>query len=589
MRSSNFEKFITSYGNKEIMVDLRSFAQKACDYIKHLAEVAGAENEKFVQNALNLIQRFSYKCSFIEQQVWMVEHRLSRRINEKQRENGILPGLEVFRNGVISTGIILGTNIEAKLTIEQFSGNMVIYGQYGMGKTNYTLHILPQLIALGIHVDIFDLAADFRDLLPIPECSGGLVLNTNTDMLNPLAPIGSPDEHLQFFWEITKQDYNLRDETKEMLFNYSVQLYRDFGVYEGNDPPTLFDLRRHLISEKGKNISNANKSKIRTALEKLDYILASFGKMADCSRGYSLNQLDKFSFVSYEIGNLSEDKRSWFMKLKLKQYFHKGMLEKERHKVKRIIAIDEAKGIVGKSRIGEATNYIKDMFTRSRSIGCWWIISDQFSSELSDFVRAASCQNCFQHTVPREIREITASMGGDESLRQEIPRLGRHRLFQKITDFPFPYIVIPPKARVNRHISDAELNKLQKGRLSMLAYDRAGRKETAKVRVVSSQSIKHSAVIPPEPKKRVISQANKNPLDDLEKFLRYIQQNPEAKVTDVYKALKFSGRKGNDVKEKAKENQLITETIDRQERKGRPSLTLALTEKGRQYIEKRCP
>lgn len=588
MSSNNFQNYINAGSNgKE---DFRSLSEKARDYINHLAGLAKMQKAKFVRNALNICKHFPEDHALIMEQVYEIERRLGGIIMENQkRDNNHFPGQDVFQKGVINTGTVFGTDVEAKLSVEQLSGNMTIYGQYGMGKTNFNLNIIPQLISHRIHVDIFDVGTDYRDLLQLPECSGGLVLTPDTDRLNPLEPIGNPEEHLQFFWEITRQDFNLRDETKEMLFNYSNQLYKDFGVYEGKSAPTLIKLKEFLGNEREKkSTSLANKNKIRTALEKLNYILISFGKMVDCRTGHPLGYLDEYPLVIYEIGDLSEDKRSWYMKFKLKQYHHKGLLSKERHKVHRIIVIDEAKGILAKSRIGEATNYIKDMFTRSRAIGCWWIISDQFTTELADFVRAASCQICFQHSVPKETREITTGMGGDESVRQGIPCLGKFKAYEKIVDFPHPYIIMTHKSRITRHIDQAELDNIMKRKYLTLIQRIVPKKEGKKVRLIVTVNVDD----PKKPDKKkaflvIINKDKKNPLSDLEVFLRYIDSKPGSKVTEIYKAIKLSGRKGNSIKAQAKENNLISEKIERGTGKGRPSLKLELTEKGKEYIHEK--
>ena len=518
-----------------------------------------------------------------------VETRLGGRITKLQMENSNhSPGSDIFKNGVINTGTVLDTDVEAKLPIDKLSGNMVINGQYGMGKSNFILKIVPQLVAEGVHVNIFDTGVDFRDTVQLPQCSGGLVLTPEADRLNPLEPIGNPEEHLQFFWEITRQDFNLRDETKEMLFNYSNQLYKKFEVYDGKSAPTLFELKEFLEQEREKkNTSLANKNKIRTALEKLNYILISFGRMANCRSGYSLERLDKFPLVIYEIGDLSEDKRSWYMKLKLKQYYRKGMLSKERHKVHRIIVVDEAKGIFGKSRIGEATNYIKDMYTRSRAIGNWWIISDQFTSELADFTRAASCQICFQHSVPKESREIATAMGSDDTVRQGIHTLGRFKAYEKIVDFPYPFIIMTHKSEIERHIDQAELNIKMKPKIALLSYQGVEKKEIRRARLICRANVV-SPKKEVEKKVSLVSVKRENPLSDLALFLRYIFRNPGRKVSEIYKAIKLSGRRGNNVKAQAKDNDLISEKMERRSGKGRPSLRLEVTSKGKEYLNEKC-
>jgi DNA replication protein DnaC len=145
--ASNFEKF-NPYASDKFKVDLRSYAQKAIDYMNSLAKEAGAEKEKFVRNALWIVRSFSLNHSLIDSQARMIEKRLSKRIEEKRSGNSNLPN-EVFRDGVINTGKVIGSNIDAKLKIEHFSGNLTIYGTYGMGKTNLILSIIPQLIRRG--------------------------------------------------------------------------------------------------------------------------------------------------------------------------------------------------------------------------------------------------------------------------------------------------------------------------------------------------------------------------------------------------------------------------------------------------------
>jgi hypothetical protein len=85
----------------------------------------------------------------------------------------------------------------------------------------------------------------------------------------------------------------------------------------------------------------------------------------------------------------------------------------------------------------------------------------------------------------------------------------------------------------------------------------------------------------------VVSSAGQNILGDLERFLNFIKDRPCSKVTDAYKALGVSGRKGNGLKIKAKENQLIVETSVIRKGKGRPSIELTLTDKGKEYLNEK--
>jgi len=577
----NLYEKISSFDSNKPRVDLLTYAEKSVSYIEHIAEAVKVKETKYVINAIRIIRAFPNDYTSINREVVKVEAMVRSLMRNSAGQSIKLPSREFFKNGSIVIGRIDGTDTDVKLTIDQFSGNMVIYGQYGMGKTNSNLVMIPQLVSQGVHVEIFDVTNDYRDLLHIPECSGGLVFNPNTNALSVLEVLGNPDESLQSFWELTRQSFNFHTETKQLLFNESSELLEEYRAGEGNHTPTLFALRDRLKEKREMNKTTlAAKRKIDTAIGKLDYILSSFGKMVNCGRSYSLDVLDSFPLVIHEISMLSEDKRSWYIKLNLRRFYYKGLMSKERHKVKRIIVIDEAKAIFGKSVIGDASNFIKDTFTKSRSKGDAYIISDQFATELAEFTRAANCQLSFQHTVPSEIREIVTSMAGDESTRLEVPRLGKYKVLMKITDFPYPFPVVTYKSKVSRHLDDAEITKLMKDKLVKLNHEFQGNKFEKRVRVIAQKSVKQI-------NKCVDICTKKNALSDFELFLKYVNDNPGNKVTDIYNALKLSGRKGNGLKARAKENLLIVEKSERKEGKGRPAIKLELTDKGKEYLNEK--
>lgn len=577
---SIYEK-INKFDANKPRPDLLTYAEKAIAYIEHIAESVRVKETKYVINAIRIIRAFPNDYTSINKEVAKVENMVRGLTRNNSGRNSKLPGPEIFQDGVIVLGKVDGADIEVRLPVSQFSGNMVIYGQYGMGKTNLNLAMITQLVSQGIHVEVFDVTNDYRDLIQIPECAGGIVLNPNTNALSVLEVLGNPNESLQSFWELTRRSFNFHGETKQMLFNESNELYEEYRAKEGSDSPTLFTLLDHLKEKREmKKTTPAVKRKIDTAIGKLNYILSSFGKMVNCRRSYSLDALDSFPLVIHEISMLSEDKRSWYIKLNLRRFYYKGLMSKERHKVKRMIIIDEAKAIFGKSVIGDASNFIKDTFTKSRSKGDAYIISDQFATELAEFTRAANCQLSFQHTVPSEIREIATSMAGDEAMKLEIPRLGKYKVMMKITDFPYPFPVVTYKSKVSRHIDDMEITRLMKSKLTKLNNDHQRNQYEKRVKIIAKNTVRQAH-------KSVVICTKKNVLGDLELFLRYINDKPGSKITDIYKALRFSGRKGNGIKSKARENGLISEKKVSGEGKGRPALKLELTDKGRDYLNEK--
>ena len=104
-----------------------------------------------------------------------------------------------------------------------------------------------------------------------------------------------------------------------------------------------------------------------------------------------------------------------------------------------------------------------------------------------------------------------------------------------------------------------------------------------RVRVIVRKVIQKDGRVPI----KGVPKEKRNVLDDLEMFLRHIKDNPNSKVTEIYKALKFSGRKGNSLKTQARENRLIQEKIEPRQGKGRPSVELELTEMGKEYLNEK--
>lgn len=141
-----FEK-ISKFDSNNPKLDLLSYAQKAISYIIYISEMAKITELKYVKNSIRIIEAFPNDYTAINKEVEKIEAMAAELTRSKNKKDSKLPGSELFRNGTIVIGRVDGTDIEVKLTVEQFSGNMVIYGQYGMGKTNLNQLIISQLVS----------------------------------------------------------------------------------------------------------------------------------------------------------------------------------------------------------------------------------------------------------------------------------------------------------------------------------------------------------------------------------------------------------------------------------------------------------
>ncbi|MEW6686067.1 MAG: hypothetical protein AB1393_07675 [Candidatus Edwardsbacteria bacterium] len=543
-------------------------------HIMNLARETGSEREPFVLQALKVIRAFPQNRELVQSYAKSVERRLMPKLLKEQFHSEV-PDSNVF-SGSIHLGYVAENNVPVRLTLNQLNQNIFTCGRLGSGKTNLNFNIIPQVVGQGIRCEICDFKQEYRDLLTLPECRPMVILNPDNNKFNPLKPIGNPKGYIQFFWDAFQQDFNLRPETKQMLINYTDELYKLYDVYSsGRYSPTMFDLY-DFLNEKTEKSSQ----KIYRCLEVISSIINRIGDMINCSSGYSL---DNFKVVSYEMDNLSEDLRSWLLKLRQKNLFEQGLKNRERNILRNIHIFDEAKMVFGKSRIGDSTNYIKDVVTQQRALGIGLIISDQNPSELADFIRNnIYTQICFHLVHPKEIRSAAISLGGNESTQIRIARLAIPYALVSLGHYPYPFLMRIPRCKVKEHIINDELERMMHPIISQLSFIPRHSPDKPIVKIEPrTETIKEPVKPAPIQKTQV-----KNLFEHWMEFLNYVKGNPENNISSIYDSLGLSRRKGNKIKDQLKENSLVEEiTIHTGERK-RPQMRLKLTQKGEEYVNR---
>ncbi|MDQ1275229.1 MAG: hypothetical protein QG610_802, partial [Euryarchaeota archaeon] len=477
--------------------------------------------------------------------------------------------------GNIFIGTVVGNNAPAALTFRHFNENAGLWGRAGSGKTNLCQLLCLQLVQAGISVRCLDYKIEYRDLLPhIPNM---LVLNPKLDKFNPLQPIGNPAEWLQFLADTLQQDFNLKPETKFMWLNYADELYKKYDIYgKGRLYPSIKNMQEFLIEEAGKKTTTAAKRrKIYTCLEVINSLLISIGDMLDCSSGYTESALSDYGFVSYEMSNLSSNIQSFISKFRLKSLYHKCLSSPERHKLKIVAIIEEAKMLLSQDLHKSSTSidYIKQLLTQARSSGFGAIITDQNKNQLADFViNNLSCQICFNLASPREIRSTAYSMGCNEEQIRQILYLKIPNAIVSMPGCP-PFLVRVPKNPVTRHIEDRELLKIMQPRLASLQFNPKQEPQREKIQVIEGQKDKDQ------------KQTLHSYLKSLRDFLTQLQQSPESNITQLYSSLNLSGRKGDKIKGQLLSIELIEEEIIYTGKRKRPSKRLKLNEKGERVLQ----
>lgn len=211
---------------------------------------------------------------------------------------------------------------------------------------------------------------------------------------------------------------------------------------------------------------------------------------------------------------------------------------------------------------------IKQFTTMVRDMGVGLIVADQIPSSLSDFIKAnVYAQVCFNLSFRKDIQEMAYTMNLNEQQRMCIPSLRQGQAIVKIADWASPFLIQTESPEKVPYISDAQLESMTKAALAeleakVIPAHKPGKAQTEEVRTVRNES----------------------PLEEWEKFLRYIKDHPGHNVSRVYKSYGISGRKGTRLKEQLKQSGLVKEVKVPASQRGRSSLRLELTERGYEYI-----
>lgn len=584
MKNNNFEK-IGFPGADEPDIDLRSYALKQYDYIVTLGRTAKAEKEKWFRHALEIVRRSPNNRHLVWAQVRMVEDRVRMKINQMQHAgNSNLPGADVFKEGVLLGFLADNRKQAVTLSLDELNRNTFISGKTGEGKTNIIFNLVPQFIKRKIFTIMFDfkLESEYRNLLQLPECGNIAILSIrHNDRDNIFDPCGeNAEEWFLFIWDILQQSYEIKEPTQIMLLNYCKQLHKERDVF------CLDDLQAHLENElNNPELRQSEKNKIHTCLNTIGVIRLDAGEMVQCKRGYSLKEIMRtFTAVSYEFKNISEHGRKWIMKLKLRRLHAALSNDTRMNRLNVMIIADEGKVPFGKDSFqSRYLNYVKQLFTQGRgAYGVGWIVGDQnFLTEIAGFVLQNIETNIFlRQGLPSENRNVGFVLDCDP---KEMLNIHRPYAMMRKSNWPYTFKLWIPKSPVSRRFTDKETYKIMEVKLLKIIYVPIESKAHKRVKLITKRINSDQQNV----SSKIIVVTNKNPLSDLEMFLRYIKDRPGGKVTDIYKALKFSGRKGNGIKTKAIENGLISEKSERGEGKGRPALILELTEKGKEYIDEK--
>ncbi len=337
--------------------------------------LAGQETRQLIEKTLRIMLARRYDEAFDSQQVLLE------------------PPPEALAKGEYPLGIIhYGEDkfYPFGLRESEFIQHIGIFGRSGSGKTNVAYLILLNLIRAEKPFLVFDWKRNYRDLLSVPECKDLLIFTVGRDVcgfrFNPLIPPpGTPATvWLKKLIEIMCHAYFLGEGVAVLLLRAIDALYLESGMYEGKVEryPTIADIRDWLVAYKAKGREAGWMESTMRAVETLCF--GEVGGVLNDEGSFDMQRLlDKR--VILELDALTNSDKTFLIEALLLWIHHFRMGQSERERFKHAVIIEEAHHILLRKKqevTGEET--VTDVLLREiRELGESIIVLDQHPSLIS--------------------------------------------------------------------------------------------------------------------------------------------------------------------------------------------------------------
>lgn len=307
------------------------------------------------------------------------------------------------------TGLEIG---EAALELKSLSRHVGIHGTTGTGKTSAALVVLDQAYRHGINYTCFAWKNDLRCLQTLHGASVYDYAGRNPLRIALLKPIGHPG-----VWATTVINSIVEASSgavagtgmESVLREEITEEFRQCGVYEGKNPPSIFAILDRLETrlqqlnpiERERNWLVSAAKLLRSLAS--DPIRQSFDTATGVNIGELLNRP-----VVIELEGLGSTLAKFIVSFLLdaiRQYrVSQGLTENLKH----VILIDEAHRLVPERL--QSTNTIVTAFLESRGLGEGLIVCSQLPHKLSVEVLANLNTNIVFRLIPREDHLVACNL-----------------------------------------------------------------------------------------------------------------------------------------------------------------------------------
>ncbi len=319
--------------------------------------------------------------------------------------------------GIIQMGVLESTRGPYGLNPSDFSGNSLIVGNSGSGKTTALFGLCTQA---SFHVPTWVLCfnREYKQL----KMHFQILRARESLRFNPLLP---PDGFSIESWtgimsNILSMSVGLLEASRSLLLRALTQLYLLYDPLKTGQWPSLWNLHAFLKSEKV-HIMSRQASYSGTLLNRLEALLTL--SCFDCSKGHSLIKLRKQNII-WELDGLSLECTRFLVSSMLLWLFHErlasGQLETG---LRHLICMDEAQILLDRSqekRWAEGVPLMASYISQVRKTGTALVLAAQSPSQLL----TSALQNCSRRFIfrigsGRDLAEIKS----DLSLNQDQTRL----------------------------------------------------------------------------------------------------------------------------------------------------------------------
>jgi len=345
--------------------------------------------------------------------------------------------------------------------------HMGIFGRSGSGKTNVTMLVLRELAKHQKPWLVMDWKRNYRDILPsLPDT---MVFTVGWDVcpfrFNPLIP---PDGTPARIWlkkliSIAAEAYFLGEGVRFLMQNALDSVYRDFGVYDGNNAkwPTVADVMQSLRQQKTTGRRAEWMASTVRAVGSMSF--GEFGRVLNCQRNYPLGELLKRRVI-LELDALTAADKTFFTEALLLWIHHYRMTQPDREVFKHAIVIEEAHHILLKKKqemIGGET--VTDTIIREiRELGESIIVIDQHPSQIAVTAQGNTATTiCLNLKHADDVRAASNAIGLQGDQRRVIGEIPVGTAVARVQGrWRAPFLVRFPDARIQKGTtSDLQLQE----------------------------------------------------------------------------------------------------------------------------------